>query len=516
MAESAVQNDTNGSPTSSKGTTTPGAYILTTPHGDTYSPRHVKNAHVHTSSMQNSSNLGFKADVARASSPLTKKSKTDHNSQAKRYGPPSTWAKLSVGLKLAHKLMLPWRLFKIFAYLEGDSLMAVWRTLPEFYQVFYHPGGVKLWGEVRLVTRSEFVEKYGHLFGRKRAAFEEIGWHNPVDMPGLEFIPMATNFIEASPEQRSHFVASRQLADAAAKWVQQLEQEHPTKSEAWIDREVQILISNTRGARKVLSDYAPKLQEHGSVDVDHLRIKREKRTERLSAMLENYPAPTPASLQVPPYHDLENVADAMIGIFPISVFLKVCANVDLHTIAAIEKVSKLVLNVLRSRAADPTWRAIKASLGLNSCFDHWPERAFLAYAIRRRCFVDHSGYILDAQILTPCDWHSVIEIGKNTKDLPKNVIKCMTYVQSGPFVSSGWVNTSKKATKLYPRTYVTSLTRWMKELPATVTTCVPEGLIVKHIASYVDPFIKVAKICETWQKHRDPRNVRLMDRQGQA
>lgn len=228
---------------------------------------------------------------------------------------------------------------------------------------------------------------------------------------------------------------------------------------------------------------------------------------------------------------------------------------DLHTIAAMERLSRRTRDVLRSQAADPTWRSIKSSLGLNVCFDRWPERAFLAFALRQRCSVRkghskqamilltsplkvlpsrgsehsiniarfvrrllrvkvcHYGYVLVAS-LTPCAQHSVIVMGNGSEDLSKSIVKSMSSIQSGgskvlqdsssvgdifflphdsgPFVRSGWVDTPNKNTKLYQRTYVDALTHWMQNLPAAVKTCVPNGLIAKHIENYTDSFVKVS------------------------
>lgn len=56
------------------------------------------------------------------------------------------------------------------------------------------------------------------------------------------------------------------------------------------------------------------------------RLVKTHQTRRFQAMLEEYPPPTPASLRVPAYNNLESVEGVMVGVLPASIFLKVCST----------------------------------------------------------------------------------------------------------------------------------------------------------------------------------------------
>ncbi|KAG8924768.1 hypothetical protein FRC01_011069 [Tulasnella sp. 417] len=427
-----------------------------------------------------------------------------------------------------------------------------------------------------LTTRTAFIENYRGLFVHKRTAFEAIGWYNPIDISGLQFHQMATNHIDAPPWEKGHFVASRRLANFAVETVRQLERERPKRSEGSMDEEAKKLILTAQHSLKYLLDPISEFLYNGSIELAPLRKNREKqivdgllqikslkmhkddipsttnlewrslaykgieltarewheikaslsrlvktqRTARFLTMLEDRPPPTPATLRAPGYSDLENVASITVGILPASVFLEVCANADLDTMVAIERSSKLVRNLLRSRAADPAWRAIKASLGLNVCFENWPEREFLAYAVRRRCsYCPQEGLnipLISLVLCGDCFEKHVCEMDNKPKDLLKNVVRAMPYIQIGQFVGSGWMDGCKKGTKLYQKGYVASLTSWIKGLPAAIKAGASHDLVLKHVANCTESFIKVAKACQTWQNSRDEGNLQLMDRRGQA
>lgn len=49
-----------------------------------------------------------------------------------------------------------------------------------------------------------------------------------------------------------------------------------------------------------------------------------RRTARLRAILESYPPPTPASVNIPVYHGPDDITGVVVGVLPGSIFLKVC------------------------------------------------------------------------------------------------------------------------------------------------------------------------------------------------
>ncbi|KAG8904845.1 hypothetical protein FRC01_008580, partial [Tulasnella sp. 417] len=425
-----------------------------------------------------------------------------------------------------------------------------------------------------LVIREKFMNEYQELLKNKQRTLEAIGWFNPIDIPGLEFTLMAKRCLHADPKEQGYFIASSQLADIAIHAVQKLRREKPHESEESIDRKVAQLLLDIRAARNNLLDPAKELLENGPIEINHLRLKREKQvvsellrmnpkphkddipditdsewrllaykgteitarewkriesplkslvqtrqTARFRAMLESYPPPTPSSVNIPAYHGPDDITGLMVGVFPASLFLTICAYMDLDTIATIENSSKLVRNVLGSRAADPTWRAVRRSLGLEASFNQWPERAVLAYAIRRRCFYcSQEGLNLPLASLVLCgDCFSLNVTEIRSDKLPVPTLKVMAHMQSRPFVKSGWITAAKPdgCGKLYGTAYVYSLSEWMKNLPAELKKYASNKLIAEHVEMHTKPFIQAAKRCEAWQIARDPKNTCLIDRRAQ-
>ncbi|KAG8974249.1 hypothetical protein FRC05_007673 [Tulasnella sp. 425] len=425
----------------------------------------------------------------------------------------------------------------ILKYLDGDAILTLWQASSDFHRLLKQGYELKFWNlirqesgfsvpdapqlptddELRIMLyvvnwycQKEFVTQHRELVENMPSAFNAIGWHDPLDIPGLEFSPMATKFIDAGASQRGHFVASRLLAEMAVRAVQKFKHEEPAKSGNTISRDVKGLILNARHAatnllhpiREVLQDSDLEITRVGIkrenqivaalLPMKHLKLRaadipeatdpqwralvykaneitarewhaiktplvrlvKQQQVDRITAILETYVPPTPASMAIPAYDQgLENAESLMVGIFPVSVWLKVCANADLETINNVEKTSKLVRVALRSRAADPAWRCIRISLGLEA---------------------------------------RVVEVDKGIETLlPKPILRSLAFIGSRPFSNFGWIETYKANVKLYSPGYAESMALWLKNLPADVRKYLPQDLIQKYVARHTNAFIEV-------------------------
>lgn len=139
---------------------------------------------------------------------------------------------------------------------------------------FGYPCQMLICFELRLVTRKKFIAVYRDLFDTKQSTLDQIEWINTstysdptrdkpslislsVDIPGLEFSPMATRSLGADPDDQGHFVALGRLADMAVQIVQRLRRERPTESEALIDKEATESLSKLQAIRRDVSRGIP-------------------------------------------------------------------------------------------------------------------------------------------------------------------------------------------------------------------------------------------------------------------
>lgn len=139
-----------------------------------------------------------------------------------------------------------------------------------------------------------------------------------------------------------------------------------------------------------------------------LAIVKKRRNARLAPLLQGTQPPTPCDGNLEPQRSPISTV-LQLGPFPSEIFLKasagfltsrtslvyspvvfepqICSMTNPRTLYILEQVSRSAKDIIRSPLAEGVWRQARLSLGLESKFPGWNERAFVHYAINRRCAV---------------------------------------------------------------------------------------------------------------------------------
>lgn len=423
----------------------------------------------------------------------------------------------------------------------------------------------------KVLTRRQFRQYYGTLFKSLGGAVQRIRWFNPAEVPGLEHTQIAVRSLNPVQFENPDDVALRDWVDAAVKAVHDVMKAKPNGSQQSIATDVEGLISGERRWAETTSELrwsqeknpweierlGPKRSRQIAsmlLDMRGLKFKREdipgpedhlwgktaykgteftlmewenvkgplvravkkNRDDRLASVFQAHIPPTPSSVVIRGYQGPEGIAGIEIGPLPAAVFLKICANLDLATVSALEKTSKNARMILQSRAADYVWRAIRLSVGLTASFEGWPEREFLACVMRRHCTGCGKEGLnfprLVSVLCGDCFQFNAISHKTASRRIAAPILKAMVSLQAQPYIDISWLDNSGYRGVILQPSYLTALAGWANRLPKALKQSIPDDLLEKHIRESKIPFLNVAKQCEEWQKTRDPLGIFMRQR----